>query len=182
MVLNIENGTVSTIKAMDLPSGSLMPMGKRAGYARRGNGSVTLGSELPADNPQPIDKFLADAAMEKQTAILKAQSAMAERLAANQSAPAGWSTDPRGDLREAAAGARVGATRAQIAAERLARARGLVNESSPSPYATSGSPPPSMLRDIPPNAQVVVVGIYEAANKNRGSPEIERGSGVCASR
>jgi hypothetical protein len=188
-LLDVERMTVSTAKELSASEGYLLPFTPRSGFARAVNNAVVIYTavEAEAGAAQPLEQLLADAELEQQLAKLQAQAAQsnlnnndpatnaaasaAQAAADAAGAAANGSTPARQALidqlskevraRNVAAAIRDGLPREtveQIRNGTLPRISG-TGASSGAPV----SPPPQpLLTDVPSNAQVAIVGVYEA--------------------
>lgn len=193
-LLDVEDLTVAT--AADVQAdGYPLSFAPRSGYARHLNGSLVVVTQAQAQDPQPLDKVLADANLQDQ--LRKVEAAQGAEAAA-----AGRTVYGRAEI--AAAEAEAQAAQAAVAraetqglqrtqreayialvarAVRLANVvaqmrdglpREVVERTRIQGLRVAGAPerpaparPAPMLADVPANAEVAVLGVYEAENDRR---------------
>jgi len=173
-VLDITQGTVAVAKNLDGRDGNLVSLAPRSGYLKRNGTGVTIGSAVELDTPQALDPLVSEALLAKQLARLNAMSANAEmqaQLQAQSPADRERYLDNLARQMRAMNGSVAADAAANAAASAAARASGGTLAMLP------GTKP--MLSDVPANAKVSVIGVYEAAS-NASAPAMP--AGVAASR
>jgi hypothetical protein len=138
-VFDIEQGTLQLVEG-STNDGLLQPLVTRPGFARRGHGSTWLGTSVQArGEPRAVEALVAERLLEQQVAKMAA--------AQNSQGSPAMPGRPSGSSVEARLGAAAAA-----AADRGHRGDG-------------GAPGPArpMLADLPPDARVAAIGVYEAA-------------------
>jgi hypothetical protein len=191
-LLDVERMTVSTAKELSASEGYPLPFTPRSGFARAVNNAVVIYTavEAEAGAAQPLDQLIADAELEQQLAKLQAQAAQSNlnnnNAATNAAASAAQAA---ADAAVAAAAAANGTTPArqalidQLSKEVRARnAAAAIRDGLPretveqfrngtlprisgagaNPSAPISPSPQPLLTDVPSNAQVAIVGVYEA--------------------
>lgn len=188
-LLDIERLTVSAALDISATEGYALPFTPRSGYAKSLNSALIIENTAQTDTPQLLSQLIADAQLAQQMAKLQAQSdvatqaastkydaseiAVAEAAAAALSAAAA-SALPRLDrqnymdllARQVRAQNAASAMRDGLPREVVERIRnGTHQNMSAGSTGRSASPAPaakSLLADIPNNAQVAMVGVYQA--------------------
>jgi len=166
-LLDISQGTVATTKNPDFRDGSLVSLMPRTGYLRRGNSAVIIGSSVEVESPQ-------------QLAVLVSEALLAKQLARLNTLTTATDNDPNSERERyyeqlarqvramnTAAAIRDGLPRNVIESIRMGNTGN----------NASGQLPPGvkpLLTDIPPNARVSVVGVYEGATGSAGSTGARR--------
>ncbi len=157
-LLDISQGTVSSAKNLDARDGALIPLLPRNGYLKRSSSAVTIGSAVEVDAPQSLDALVSEALLARQLA----------RVAAANAAPVDDDSRYREQISaqvramNAAAAARDGLPRDVIEAIRRGNSAG----SGGAPFPPGAKP---LLTDIPANARVAVVGVYEGVTSTSGA-------------
>jgi hypothetical protein len=159
-MLDISTGTVSAAKNMDLRDGSMVSLLPRAGYIKRSETSVTIGTMVETDTPQNLDQLVSDALLAKQLAKLTpSANSMGEADTPRNSYHEALASQVR--AMNAAGAIKDGLPRDVVESIR----RGSTNSSNNNP-PTVGS---ALLSDVPSNARVSVVGVYEGTSAGSGS-------------
>ncbi len=161
-VLNITQGTVSSAKNLDARDGALIPLLPRNGYIKRSNSAVTIGSAVEAETPQSLDALVSEALLARQLARVAAAGAAADNDANSERSRYHEQLAAQVRAMNAAAAARDGLPRDVIEAIRRGNSPG----SSGAPFPPGAKP---LLTDIPANARVAVVGVYEAVASTAGA-------------
>lgn len=195
-LLDVERLTVSAALDISATEGYALPFAPRTGYAKHLNSALIIQTTAQTDTPQPLTQLIADAQLAQQMAKLQAQSeastqaattryeaselAAAEAVAA-ASAAAAAAALPRSDrqnymdllARQVRAQNAASAMRDGLPREVVERIRNGTQQNLSSGNATRlAAPAPTtkpLLTDIPSNAQVAMVGVYQAP---RGSSSV----------
>jgi hypothetical protein len=147
-VFDIEQGTLQPVEG-NTNDGLLQPLVTRSGFARRGHGSMWLGTSVqPRGEPRALETLVAERLLAQQLAKVAA----AENTPGNPEAPG-------------AAPSSVEAGRHWSSLEEGGRRRPLRLPRYAEIEAARMPPAPArpMLADLPPDARVVAIGVYEAA-------------------
>jgi hypothetical protein len=177
-VLDISQGSVAIAKNLDPRDGSLVSLAPRSGYLKRGNSAAIIGSAVELDTPQPLDALVSEANLARQLARLNALSApadtapksereqyielLARQVRAGNAAGAIRDGLPRDVVESIRRGSTVASEAAVAAAEAARAAAG----AAPSPFP--GQKP--MMADVPANAKVSFIGVYEADTSAQATP------------
>lgn len=169
-VLDISQGSVAIVKNLDSRDGSLVSLAPRSGYLKRGNSAAIIGSALELDAPQPLDALVSEANLARQLARLNPPSApvytapnsereqyialLSRQVRAGNAAGAIRDGLPR-DVVESIRRGSSAASEAAVAAAEAARAAA---GAAPSPFPVQKP----MMADVPANAKVSFIGVYEA--------------------
>jgi hypothetical protein len=166
-LLDITQGTVSIAKNLDTRDGALIPLLPRNGYLKRGSSAVTIGSAVEIDGPQPLDTLVSEALLARQLARVAAANAAAEGDANSR-----YREQISAQVRamNAAAAVRDGLPRDVVEAIRRGNSAG----SGGAPFPPNTKP---LLTDIPANARVAVVGVYESVTSTAGASSGARRAG-----
>jgi hypothetical protein len=157
-VLDITQATIATAKNLDAKDGTLMPLTPRPGYLKRSGSAVIIGSAVEMEAPQPLEPLVAEAQLARQLARLNSMTANAE-----QSAPG---ADRNSYIEALSRQVRAANTAAAIrdglprdVVEAIRQGRG------PNSSAATGMAPgvKPLLADVPSDAKVSMIGVYEAA-------------------
>ena len=159
-LLDITQGTVSTVKNLDARDGALVSLLPRNGYLKRGNSAITIGSAVEVETPQPLDTLVSEALLARQLARVTAVSASAENDANSDRSRNHEQLSAQVRAMNAAAAVRDGLPRDVIEAIR----RGSGGNSGSAAAAPLPPGAKAMLTDVPANARVLVVGVYEGAS------------------
>jgi outer membrane protein assembly factor BamB len=157
-LFDIEKETVTPVARNSSDDALLLSLGVRDGYARRGFQALVIGTSVATEGePTPLDKLIADRHLEQQLARL------------NQPALAGIAplTAPHGGMSEHSD------LRARAAAAAAAHAAALAAAGREVPASVQSSPL-MPLQNVPANAHVSVVGVYEPRNR-RGAAAPDAG-------
>jgi hypothetical protein len=165
-LLDITQGTVSTAKNLDARDGTLVPLLPRNGYLKRGNSAITIGSAVEVEAAQPLETLVSEALLARQLARVAAASAAAENEANSDRSRYTEQMSPQVRAMNAAAAIRAGLPREVVEAIRRGDSAGAVGSAAPFPPGTR-----AMLTDVPANARVLVVGVYEGASAS-GAPSV----------
>lgn len=203
-LLHVENLTIAT--TTDLPNeGYPVSFAPRGGYARNVNGTLVVYTQAQAQDPQPLDRVVAEANLQEQLRKLD----LATRA---EGAPALGSRTVYSAAEIAGAEAAAAATTAAVEAanasglyrtnrpaylELLGRQVRMLNTASamrdglprdvvertragqlPLVTGAAGSAPAPMLADVPANAEVAVLGVYQAERERRGAGPQPRTTGT----
>lgn len=155
-LLDITQGTVSIAKNLDARDGSLVSLLPRDGYLKRGNSAITIGSAVEVEAPQPLETLVSEALLARQLARVAAVSAAAENEANSDRSRDIDQMSPQVRAMNAAAAIRAGLPREVVEAIRRGESAG--GGAAPFPPGAK-----AMLTDVPANARVLVVGVYEGA-------------------
>jgi hypothetical protein len=169
-LLDITQGTVSIAKNLDARDGSLVSLLPRDGYLKRGNSAITIGSAVEVEAPQPLETLVSEALLARQLARVAAVSAAAENEANSDRSRYIDQMSPQVRAMNAAAAIRAGLPREVVEAIRRGDTAGAVGSAAPFP------PGRAMLTDVPANARVLVVGVYEGASAP-GAPSVAGAGG-----
>ena len=166
LVLDITQETVASAKNLGPKDGTLMSLAPRAGYLKRSSSAVIIGSEVELEAPQKLDKFVAESQLARQLARLNSMTA------ANPETEPAVSPERQSYLeslsRQVRAMNTAGAIRDGLprdVVESIRKGYG-PNSANNSAVAGFGSMPvvKPMLANIPENAKVSFIGVYEAAS------------------
>lgn len=161
-LLDITQGTVSTAKNLDARDGALVSLLPRNGYLKRGNSAITIGSAVEVEAPQPLETLVSEALLARQLARVAAASAAAENDANSDRARYHEQLARQVRAMNTASAIRDGLPRDVVEAIR----RGNTASSGGAPFPPGTK---AMLTDVPANARVLVVGVYEGA-RAAGAP------------
>lgn len=155
-LLDITQGTVSTAKNLDARDGALVSLLPRNGYLKRGNSALTIGSAVEVEAPQPLETLVSEALLARQLARVAAATAIAAAENDPNSYRSQYLEQQSRRIRtmNAASAFRGGQPMEVVEAIRqgdVASSTGM--QLSPGTKA--------LLTDIPPNARVSVIGVYE---------------------
>lgn len=153
-VLNIDDGTVAIAKNIDIRDGTLMPLRPRSGYLKRSDSTVTIGTATDIEAPVPLEQIVSETLLARQLAKMTPQ-------------PDNNSDTPPNPYHEALA-KQVRAQNA-MAAIRDGLPRDVVESiRNGSNYAgnTAIKKVKPLLTDVPANARVSVIGVYEGASSS----------------
>jgi hypothetical protein len=208
-ILNVEQMEVASIP--EVPAeGHPVSFAPRNGYARNVNGTLVVITQVQPQDPQPLDKVLADANLEEQLrkvdiaqrvegmnggrTVYSPQEIAAAQAEANAAAAAVQRAEATGlhrsnrtafielvarqmRLLNTVSAMRDGLSRQVVESTRagdLPRVIAAVPAVPAAPTMAGTAPPPPapvrsapMLADIPPNADVSVLGVYQAEQEGR---------------
>lgn len=197
-LLDVENLTVSTALDISATEGHALPLMPRAGYARSLNSALVIQTTAQADNPQPLSQLIAEAQLQAQLAKLQvppetatqwtpviyspAEIAAAQAAAAAAAAAVALSeARPRAErqnyiellTQQVRSANVVSAMRDGLSREYIERIKNGTQQKSASANPAPSSPAPPafkpLLTDIPNNAQVSIIGVYQAPKKSPSS-------------
>lgn len=153
-VLNIDDGTVAVAKNIDIRDGTLVPLQPRSGYLKRSESSVTIGTVAEVEPPQILEKVISEALLAKQLAKVT-------NLSINES---NTSSNPYHEAlaKDIRAKNVMAAIRDRLPKEVIESIR---NGSNLTGNAATRAVKP-LLTDVPANANVSVVGVYEGTNSS----------------
>lgn len=153
-VLNIEDGTIAVAKNIAMRDGHFSPLLPRAGYLKRSESSVTIGTAADLEAPQSLDTLVSEALLAKQLA----------KIAANQSNESIAPSNPYYEAlaKQVRAGNVMSAVRDGLPRDVIESIRDGTRHAPGSP----GRATKPMLTDVPSNAKVSVVGVYEGTNSS----------------
>ena len=149
-VLTIDNNQVAVAKNMDVRDGTLVSLRPRSGYLKRSDSSVTIGTTAEVEAPQALDTIVSEALLARQLAKVEMQSGTSSDAPDN---PYYEQLARQMRALNAASAARNGLPRNVIESMRNGS-----NYASNTPSLTAVKP---LLADLPSNARVSVVGVYE---------------------
>lgn len=149
-VLDTENGTVALAKNVDVRDGSLISLYPRSGYLRRSDSSVTLGTSVDTEAPQSLERLVSSALLAKELAKVSAMSAGGEVVGTSNPDYEAYAKQVR--AMNVANAIRDGLPRDVIESIRKG------TTGSGQRQAQTGTP---LLTDVPSNARVVALGVYE---------------------
>ena len=205
-LLDVERLTVSTALDISATEGYALPFTPRAGYAKSLNSALVIETTAQADNPQPLSQLIAEAQLEEQMAKLKAQSeasaqfsptqygaaeaaAAAMSAAASAAAAATAATLPIAErqsyidriTQQVRAANVASAIRDGLPRDVVERIRNGTHQNLSSGNTTrSAALAPivkPLLTDVPANAQVAMVGVYQAPRSGAASSGSPRPAG-----
>lgn len=156
-LLDITQGTVSIAKNLDARDGSLVSLLPRNGYLKRGNSAITIGSAVEVEAPQPLETLVSEALLARQLARVATASASAENAVSSETSAYHEQLSRQVRALNTAAAIRDGLPRDVVEAIRRGNTAGSAG-AAPFPPGTK-----AMLSDVPANARVLVVGVYEGA-------------------
>lgn len=153
-VFNIDDGTVAVAKNIDIRDGALVPLLPRSGYLKRSDSSVTIGTAADIGVSQSLDQVVSEALLAKQLAKVNAMSGNEAQTPSNPYYEA--------LAKQVRAGNVMGAVRNGLSREVIESIQ------KGTDYANNGSAKPikPLLTDVPSNARVSVVGVYEGTNSS----------------
>ncbi len=153
-VLNIDDGTVAVAKNIDIRDGTLVSLLPRSGYLKRSESSVTIGTSADVDAPQSLDRMVSEALLAKQLAKVNAMSGNESETPSN---PYHEALAKEVRARNVMAAVRDGLPREVIDSIR-----------DGTRYANNNPAKPikPLLTDVPSNARVSVVGVYEGTSSS----------------
>lgn len=196
-LLDVEHLMVSTALDVSATEGYALPFSPRAGYAKSLNSALVIQTTAQADNPQPLAELIAQAQLEEQLAKLQVQAEPAAPFSPTAYTPAEMAV---ADAVAAATAAAVAASEARPRAERpnyidllsqQVRAANVAsgmrdglprdvierirNGSSQKIPQTTGAQltapvPKPLLVDVPANAQIAMVGVYQGTRSGPPAP------------
>jgi hypothetical protein len=198
-LLDVERLTVSTVQDISATEGYALPFAPRAGYAKSLNSAVVIQSSALADNPQPLTQLIAEAQLEEQLAKLQiqpeastqpsftkyepAEIAAAQAVAAAAAAVVAASeAKPRSERqdyidllsKQVRAANVVSAMHDGLPREVIERIRNGTQQNSVSASGaqalTARAPIKPLLIDMPGNAQVAILGVYQGARSTSAAP------------
>lgn len=152
-LLDVTDLSVATVTDGDAENSAVLGFAPRPGYAKRQNQTVVVRSMAQTSDPQPLDRLLAQADLERQLGKLQTP------------APPNPAQVPNGSP-AAAVEAAIAAIRMSAIAQGIA-----VAPPNPAPITRP------LLTQIPSNARVAVIGVYQARNTGP-SKSNERVTGV----
>ncbi|MEO6853512.1 MAG: hypothetical protein ABI410_08430 [Rhodoferax sp.] len=152
-LLDVADLKVSTVNGADVESGAALSFWPRSGYARRVNNTIVVRTAVDTSDPQPLNRLLAQADLERQ--LVKLQT------------PTTPNPTPVPD------GSPAAAVEAAIDAIRKSATAQGIGIAPPRP-AASVRP---LLTNIPSNARVAVIGVYQAHSTTPGTAN-QRATGV----
>ncbi len=171
-VLDITQATIATAKNLDAKDGTLTPLTPRAGYLKRSGSAVIIGSAVELEAPQPLDPVVAEAQLARQLARLNNMTANADMSAISGAAPAPSAERERyyeNLARQVRASNVAGAIQSGLprdVIESMRRGSGPNSAagSAAAAAAAAGAGVKPLLTDVPADAKVTVIGVYEAAS------------------
>ena len=168
-LLDTDEGTVAIAKNVDLRDGSLVSLSPRSGYLRRSDSSVTMGTSVEVDTPQQLDRLVSDALLAKQLAKIAAMDAGNRNESSSMPNPYHEALAKQVRAMNVAAAIRDGLPRDVVESMR----RGS------SDYGRNqGKTVTPLLTDVPSNARISVVGVYEGTSSATGSTAVRRPGSV----
>lgn len=156
-LFDIEKETISAVQGGDPNEGLLLSLAPRQGYFRRGSPAVVIGSEVvPEGEPQALEKIVNDAQLAQQLARMNAETQQQQMQQQQQQMqnPQLASLPPAVRERYIEHLLRQGRDPNQSAVAAAAAAAAIKGP------ATGIKP---LLTDVPANAKVSFIGVYEAA-------------------
>lgn len=171
-VFDIEQGTLQPVEG-STNDGLLQPLVTRPGFVRRGHGSTWLGTSVqPRGEARSLETLVAERLLAEQLAKVAATQNTATSMAVPGVAPGALDTSGRPWLLP-----RAGTVEAARAAAEGARAAAEAARASAEAARTSAMPSRPMLADLPPDARVAAIGVYEAASTTQ-RPGVGRIGGI----
>ena len=154
-VLDVEKMVIATAKDLEARDGQLFSLGARTGYLKRGNNAVVIGGSVEGENPRELDRAVADALLAQQLAKLNDPTALPVegRTPERQAYYDTLSKQVR--AMNTANAIRDGLPRDVVEAIRQGRG----------PNSLPGQTMPTvkpMLTNVPENARLSIIGVYEA--------------------
>ena len=153
-VLDISQELIGTASDMDPRDGSLLPLLSRSGFLRRGSSGVAIGTAIQTETPSPLTTVLSEALLAKQLARLEQQSGSTN----NELTPYQQQLARQIRAMNTASAIRDGLSRDKI--EAIRRGQGSTGSDTALPPGVK-----PMLSDIPANARVSMVGVYESGRR-----------------
>jgi hypothetical protein len=89
-LLDVEKLTIATAKDAEAQGGQLLSLAPRIGYLRRSNNAVVVGGSAESENPQDLERVVADTLLAQQLAKINENSAAVAAAAAAATAAAGY--------------------------------------------------------------------------------------------
>jgi hypothetical protein len=173
-VLDISQATVATAKNLDAKDGTLTPLTPRAGYLKRSGSAVIIGNAVELEAPQPLDALVSEAQLARQLSRLNSMAANSEAAPGpDQDRYAALSRQVR--AMNTAAAIRDGLPRDVVEAIRQGRGPNSAQG------AAAGLPAPGakpLLADVPADAKVSFIGVYEAASTSPSASGGNRTGGI----
>lgn len=197
-LLNVDQLTVSNVQDISASEGYALPFTPRAGFAKSLNSAVVIQSSAQTDTPQALTQLIAEAQLEEQlfklqahteanvqpsiTTYQPAEIAVAQAQAAAAAAFAALETKPRSqrqdyiDLlsKQVRAANVVSAMRDGLPREVVERIRNGTQQYSLPPNGAqtipARSPIKPLLMDVPSNAQIAIIGVYQGARSTPIAP------------
>jgi hypothetical protein len=160
-VLDLDTRNVGTAKDLDGRDGQLFALPPRAAFLKRSSNAVVLAGSVESENPQDLERLVADANLAQQLAKLDRTEAP------------GYSPERAAQIEALARQVRAMNTASAIrdglprdVVERIRRGSGSGVASDAAAQAAANAAPAAarlqpMLTDVPANARVAFVGVYE---------------------
>jgi hypothetical protein len=160
-LLDVEKLTIASAKDLDSRDGILYSLAPRTGYLKRGNTAVVVGGSVESENPQDLERVVADALLAQQLAKVNALGGQDEQGRTPERQAYYDALGKQVRAMNTAAAIRDGLPRDVVEAIRQGR--------GPNSYAAAPSMPAvkPMLANVPENAKVSVIGVYEAEGATR---------------
>jgi hypothetical protein len=158
-MLDIDKQTVQVAKDLSPRDGELLPVGPRAGYIKRGSNTLVVGGLPEAEEPQDLERFISEATLARQLAKLNEAAAYDTRSAHIEAL-----------ARQVRAANTQAAIRDGLPRDVVESIRRGGDQSGPAALPPGMQWPgiQPMLKDIPPDAVVTMVGVYESASGKHG--------------
>ncbi|MES2584290.1 MAG: hypothetical protein V4627_16320 [Pseudomonadota bacterium] len=153
-VLNIDDSTIAVANNTAMRDGPLTPLLPRSGYLRRSDSSVTIGTAAETEAPLPLDKVVSEALLASQLAKL---AAMSNAESTTPSNPYYEALSKQVRAANVMSAVRDGLPREVIES---------IRDGSRYANNTPAKPVKPLLTDVPSNARVSVVGVYEGTNSS----------------
>lgn len=175
-VLDVDKLVLSNAKDLDPRDGNLFSLAPRTGYLKRGNNAVLVGGSVETENPQELERVISDALLAQQLAKLTlSDPCQAEPMTTPERAAVIESLAKQVRAANVQAAIRDGLPREVIEGIRQGRGTRSLN----CDLGGARIPPVKpMLSNVPENAKLSVIGVYEAegAVARPGSPGNKSGS------
>ncbi len=156
-VLDTEDGTVALAKNVDVRDGSLVSLLPRSGYLRRSDSSVTVGTAMDTEAPQSLERLVSSTLLAKELAKVNAISTGGSGEAVGTSNPNYEAYAKQVRAMNVASAIRDGLPRDVIESIRKG------TQGSGQRQGPAGTP---LLTDVPSNARVVALGVYEGTTSS----------------
>ena len=165
-VLDITQSTVAVAKNLEPRDGNLISLAPRNGYLKRGGSAVIIGSAVELDAPQALEPLVSEVLLARQLARINAQAAVSAPESSNTPERQAYIDTLSRQVRamNTASAIRDGLPRDVVEAIRQGRGP---NSSKDAAIAAAGVKP--LLTDVPANAKVSVIGVYEGTQSTPGS-------------
>ena len=181
-VLDVDKVTVASAKGLDAREGNLFSLAPRTGYLKSSGNAVLVGGSVESDNPQDLERVISDALLAQQLAKVKALDPCVQNDAARSPERQAFigSLTKEVRARNTQSAIRDGLPRDVIDAIRHGRGSnsGISNNVD---CGAGGSRTPAaapLLANVPENARLSVIGVYEPEGAVHRADSARRGGTV----